>query len=59
MRVTIEHEGCKATLESDDVQAADCLELCIKALIGVGFHVGSIRDATIDMATVLTEEAAQ
>ena len=55
MQVTIELEGTKATLESGDIQASDCLDLCIKGLIAVGFQAGSIRDAVNTLYEDLNE----
>jgi len=48
MRVTIELEGDKCTLESDCIMALDCLELCLRSLIAVGFQPSTIDDAVRD-----------
>ena len=56
MQVTIELEGTKATLESQDVQVEDCLDLCIQAMMGAGFHPSIVRQAVCDAAIALAED---
>ena len=59
MIVTVEINDAKATIESGEVQAIDCLGMCIAALIGVGFHADSMRQAVAQMADEMAQEGKQ
>jgi len=57
VKVTIENEhGCAVLSDDKCIQADDTLDLCVKAMIGVGFHADSIREAIINMAYVFEQE---
>ena len=45
MKITIEHEGCICQIEDEIVFIDGALELCYKALAGVGYHPDSIEES--------------
>ena len=48
MKITIEHETEKATIETQAVNIDECLDCCLKALHAIGFHMDSIERAIQD-----------
>ena len=45
MKITIEHEGTKATVEDNDiVDITQAFQLVKQALLGIGFHPDNIND---------------
>ena len=45
MKITIEHEGCTCHIEDDIVLIDDALEMCYKALAGVGYSEELIKES--------------
>ena len=50
MKVTIEQEGYKSVVESDNVVICDVLDDVIHALLGAGFQLESVQSAVISKA---------
>lgn len=53
MKVTIKTDEGKAILTSGVESCGVCLDLCIKAMIAVGFHADHVRDAVVEMGEEL------
>jgi len=45
MKVTIEHMDLRITIQDNIEDAYDCLEMCLRAMIGATFHPKSVEKA--------------
>lgn len=50
MKVTIEIDTAIGTAADEVITAGDCLDLCIRAMVGAGFHQDSVNEAVVDLA---------
>jgi len=53
MKVTIENGDIKATIEGNRVMCDDCLDMCLRAMMGVTFHPDLVAEAVMDAADLL------
>ena len=56
MKITIENEGNTCTVETGDVTAVDILQCCLHAMLGVGFHPESVKEAVLAKAEEIQTE---
>ena len=57
MKVTVETDcDVKASIQQDVADVYEALGICIKALVGVGYHPKSIEDAIVEKADEIRRE---
>ena len=56
MKITIESDNIKCTIDEDTTSTDKVLDMCIRAMIGVTHHSISVENAILNKAESIKEE---